>query len=98
MVNRFSKFRLREEEDDGVILDQTDVRVSREECEKSIVGKLWGVKTANYSGIRNVFSQLWCQRGELKVVELDLNLFQFIFSNSEERDRSMMKRSWFFKN
>lgn len=85
MVNRFSKFRLREEEDGGVEIDHKDVCVRLEECEQSLVGKFWGVKTANFFGVRNTFSQLWCPGGALKVIELDYNFFQFIFTIQRRR-------------
>lgn len=52
----------------------------------------------NYTGVRKTFSQLWCQEGDLKVVELDYSFFQFIFSKKEENERVMMKRLCFFKN
>lgn len=49
VVNWFSKFRLKEKEDTRVELDFDDIRVSKEECERSLVGKVWGVKEVNFS-------------------------------------------------
>lgn len=98
VVNRFSKFRLREEEDGGIEIDYKDVYISLEKCERSLVGKFWGVKTANFFGVGNTFSQLWYPGEALKVTELDYNFFQFIFTKSEEKDRAMLRRPWFFKN
>lgn len=87
-----------ENEEKGIFIDLRDVRNVREECERSLVGKLWGIKTANFSGIKNTFSLLWSQKGDLRVVELGINFYQFIFSNVEDRERVMQKGPWLFDN
>lgn len=97
-MDRFSKFRLREKEEAGIELEIRDIKQCKEECEKSVVGKVWGVKAVNFSGLRNTFSRIWSQKGDLKVVELGFNFFQFIFSSIEERNRVLQKRPWFFDN
>lgn len=50
MVNKFSRFQLREEEDYGVKLEVEDVSNWREECQKSLLGKIWGVKDSKLLG------------------------------------------------
>lgn len=89
MVNRLSRFKLKSENDEGIRLDQVDVKDAKEECERSLMGKVWGEKEANFSKIRNTFSLLWCNKGNLKVVELGQNFFQFIFSNKEDLNRAI---------
>lgn len=95
---RFSKFRLKEKEEERIELVVLDIKYSKEECEKSVLGRIWGAKAANFSGLRNTFSKQWSQKGDLKVVELGFNYFQFIFSSMEERNRVLQKRPWFFDN
>lgn len=41
----------------------------------------------NFSGLKNTFSKLWSQKGDLKVVEIGFNYFQYIFSNNTEKAR-----------
>lgn len=79
VVNRFSRFRLKENEEDGVTLEATDIQYSQEECERSLLGRIWGEKKENFTGIKNTFSVLWCPKGDLKVVELGHNFYLFIF-------------------
>lgn len=98
VVNRFSRFRLGEKEADGIDLEVLDIKQCRDECERSVLGKLWGGKAGNYTGLRNTFSQIWSQKGDLKVVELGYNFYQFIFSNMEDRNRVLQKCPWFFDN
>lgn len=37
VINRLSKFRIREEEKGGVVLEQEDVKFCKEKCEKSLI-------------------------------------------------------------
>lgn len=98
IVTSFSKFRLATKEEKGVVLDLGDVAKCREECGRSLLGKIWGAKLANYSGLKNTLSLLWNLADDLKVVELGLNFFQFIFPSAEEKDRVLQKRPWLFDN
>lgn len=52
MVTRFSRLKLKWKEEAGVELEQKDVRRSREECEDSLLGRIWGEKSANLTGIK----------------------------------------------
>lgn len=98
LLNSFSKFRLVAREEDGIALGKEDVRSCEEECGCSILGKIWGTKQANFTGLKNTLSLLWNQEDRLKVVELGQNYFQFIFDKAEEIDRILQKRPWFFDN
>lgn len=60
--------------------------------------KIWGGKIANYSGQRITLSQLWCEQGDLKVIKLEHNFYQFVFTKEEENERGLLKRPWFFEN
>lgn len=95
-VNRFSRFRLKETEDQGVVLCEDDVEKCKEECSRSILGKIWGRKAANFTGLKSTLNQLWCRHGDLKIIELGFNYYQFIFTDVEEKDRVLMKKPWFF--
>lgn len=98
MVNKFSKFRLKEKEDEGIAIEVQDIKSSNDECERSLLGKIWGSKATNFTRLENTLNQLWCKKRELKVMELSYNYFQFIFTNKEEKDRVLLKRPWIFDN
>ena len=91
-MNRFSKFKLVEREEEGIVLEGNDVELRRADCERSLVEKVWGNKRVNFTGLKNTLSQLWSQRGELRVMELGHNFFHFIFSNQEDRARVLQRR------
>lgn len=98
MVNRFSKFQLLEKEDEGIQLNKVDIAQSAEECNRSLLGKVWGKKAANFTGLKSTLNQLWCQNGDLKVIELGFNYYQFVFSDSGEKERVLARKPWYFDN
>lgn len=98
VLNSFSKFRLGTEEEEGVVLLSLDVRKCIEDCERSILGKVWGLKTAKFMGVKKIFTNLWSQKGDLRVEELGSNFFQFFFTDQEEKERVLHRRPWFFEN
>lgn len=51
--NSFSRFKLIGKEEEGFVLETKDVKQCREECERSLLGKIWGLKAANYSGLKS---------------------------------------------
>lgn len=98
MVLRFGKFKLSDKEGGEVELSSADTRTSRESCERSLVGRIFGGKGINYTGLKQTMTKLWCTVGSLKVVELKNKRYQFFFSNEDERRRVLEKRPWTFDN
>ncbi|XP_027182378.1 uncharacterized protein LOC113780799 [Coffea eugenioides] len=92
------KFVLTEAEVDGVELDGSDVVHGVAECKLSIIGKVIGEKFANISGIKSFANNMWPFARKLKVVEIGVNLFQFIFINSQDMERVMRGRPWIYDN
>lgn len=95
-MKRLSRFKLQEEESGRIKIERDDVVSCKEEGRRSLVGRLWGSKSANFSGLKNTVSSLWCQNGSLKVVELGQNFFQFVFSDLREKERVWQRRPWHF--
>lgn len=52
MVKRFGNFKLSEREEVEVELNLGDIWKSREDCEKSLVGKIFGENAVNFTGIK----------------------------------------------
>lgn len=46
-----SKFKLGVVEEEGVVLNSSNVKKCREDCERSLMGKIWGSKSANFQGV-----------------------------------------------
>lgn len=96
VVKRFQKFALSEGEDLGVIIEKEDYKGSQEESERSLIGRIHGEKRVSYQGLKNTMQGLWKVNGELGVRELGPNIFQFIFSSKDDRQKVVNGRSWTF--
>lgn len=99
VVKRLGSFTLAEEEEEkGVELERRDVHWSEEICKKSLVGKIYGRKEVNFTGLKNTMAVLWCRTGSLKAIEMKRGIFQFVFSEDEDRKRVLERRPWSFEN
>lgn len=98
MVLRFGKFKLSEIEGGEVALSSANIRASREACEGSLVGKIYRGMGVNFTGLKQTMSKLWCKEGSLKMVELKNKMYQFFFSNEDEKRRVLEKRPSTFEN
>ena len=52
----------------------------------------------NISGIKSFSSNMWSFAKNLRVIEIGVNMFQFIFSNRYDMDRILNDRPWVFDN
>lgn len=98
VLNRLENFRLSEEEEAWVDIELQDVKSSVTQCKQSLVGRVFGEHSVNFTGLKQTLSKLWCGEGDLKVIELQNRMYQFVFSREEERLRVLNKRPWTFDN
>lgn len=78
-MERLRRFQLSTEEVVGIEIEEVDVVDSKEECSRSLVGKIYGDKRVNFVGLRNTMLVIWPTKEPFKVRELGVNLFQFVF-------------------
>ena len=86
------KFDLSEKEEAGIQIAGDDIFQGVAECKMSIIGKVIGEKVANITGIKSFTSNIWIFAKNVKVVEIGVNLFQFIFMNQHDMDRVLSGR------
>lgn len=98
MVERLKAFSLSKEETLGVDLREEDIQVGVEEGKRSLIGRVFGDKKANFLGLRTAFMKLWQYKGLCKVIALGHNAFQFIFPRTSDREAILEGKPWFFDN
>lgn len=98
MVKILESFKLSETEGGEVELILEDISKSKEVCENSLVGKIYGDNGVNYTSLRQTMEKLWCAEGSLKVIKMKNKMYQFIFSKAGEKCRVLNKRPWTFDN
>lgn len=96
IVNRLQSFNLLEEGAKGFQLEPSDIQISHEECKRSLVGKVFGDKKANFTGLKNTLNGIWNTSKPFKISELKNNLFQFIFESEQDKMKIFNGRSWIF--
>lgn len=97
VLTRLQSFHLCDKEESGFQLETSDIQVSREECRLSLLGKIHGVKVANFTGVKNTFSSLWNSITPFKLRELGKNFFQFIFANQQDKLQILNTKAWIFE-
>lgn len=98
VLERLKSFSLSSREADGVEILEEDVSIGLEEGQRSLIGKIFGEKKANFVGVKGAMTKLWQSKGLCRVVALDQNVFQFIFGKAEDRDQVLSGRPWLFDN
>lgn len=93
LLDRFHSFKLLEAEDNGLRLDPSDLQVSKEECIRSLIGRIYGDKAVNFTGLRNTLTSIWSSTDSFKIRELGPNLYQFVFSNQQDKTRILNGRA-----
>lgn len=98
VMARFNSFSLSEKEAEDVNLLEADMCIGLEEGNRSLIGKIFGEKKANFQGVKNAMMKLWQYRGLCRVVSLTQNVYQFVFKEAGDREMVMQGRPWLFDN
>ena len=77
------KFKLSEEEREGVCLEEKEVAKRVLVCRLSLIRKVWGEKQANIGGMRSFVSGMWSQVKNVKVIEIGRNCFSLFLRGKE---------------
>ncbi|KAK6114965.1 hypothetical protein DH2020_007234 [Rehmannia glutinosa] len=93
---KLQKFSLSVKEQLGVDIEDEDIVKSKDECKRSLFGKVLGNKKVNYTGLKNTMLSVWPIEEPFVLRELVFNLFQFVFRNKEDLMRVVEGRVWSF--
>lgn len=96
ILERLNRFQLGETEEGGFQLDSADVATSIEESSRSLIGKVFGDKRANFTGLKNMLGALWVGSGPVKVREMGVNLYQFVFTTHADMLKVLHGKAWSF--
>lgn len=96
LVARLFSFSFSEAEKQSILLEEEDVAFSKEECIRSLFGKVHGYRKANFAGLKNTLSSIWPISDPFILRELGFNLFQFVFTNQEDKHKVLNGKRWSF--
>ncbi|CAA0814779.1 Unknown protein, partial [Striga hermonthica] len=98
LTTRLQRFSLSQREENITDLDPTNIRLSSDECKRSLFGKIVGDRKAHLFGLKRTMEQIWQLKHPLTIRELEPSFFQFIFDSETEKSRVATGRNWSFEN
>lgn len=66
IVNRLQKFNLWRRKQGESSWKEGDIEFSKNECKRSLVGKIYGDKKVNFVGLHNTMTTIWTTKGDGK--------------------------------
>lgn len=96
VLQQFERFQLEAEEVYGLHLEDEDVTISSDECNRSLMGKIFGDKIANFSGLQTTMAILWSSIKPFKTRELGVNMYQFVFDSEADQQKVLHGKAWSF--
>ncbi|KAM3395830.1 hypothetical protein P3S68_004836 [Capsicum galapagoense] len=80
-------FILTKDEKDEVDLDFSDIKTSLQDCEVRVLNKIIADKEISLQDVRNTIPRLWGYPVGLRILKIEKNLFQFVFTNKESMSK-----------
>ncbi|KAK6138784.1 hypothetical protein DH2020_027470 [Rehmannia glutinosa] len=96
ITDRLKGFSLSTAENAEIQLDVADITNRKIECQKSLIGKIFGSKKTNFTGFKNTMSNIWQTKEAFSICEIGYNLFQVVFSNHEDKTKVLKGKTWSF--
>ncbi|CAA0837929.1 Uncharacterized mitochondrial protein AtMg01250, partial [Striga hermonthica] len=98
LSERLNKVALSVNEEKIFDIAQNDIKLSDDECNRSLFGKIVGDRPASWIGIKRAMSLIWKLNQAMEVKELCPNYFQFIFQNRDDMKKVASGTNWSFEN
>ncbi|CAA0818673.1 Unknown protein, partial [Striga hermonthica] len=98
LESKLRNFSLSEAENSIVDLAQEDIKLSKEECIRSLFGKIIGDRKASLFGLKRTMTQIWKIQHSVEIRELRTNFFQFIFESREDLKKVASGTNWIYDN
>ncbi|CAA0812266.1 Unknown protein [Striga hermonthica] len=84
------------EKEDGLQVEEQDIAVGVKKCGLSLIGKIFGDKKTNSSGLKVTLGNIWVTSKPFSIRNLAQSMFQFIFQLAEDRDKILLGKTWSF--
>ncbi|KAH7863079.1 hypothetical protein Vadar_013098 [Vaccinium darrowii] len=98
VVSRLASFVLTKDEDEAIDFSADDVKISKQECQNSIMGKVKTYKGVNLGGLKLAMKIAWGYPNGFKVLEVGGGIYQFIFYNDTNLIRVLAGSLWHYNN
>ncbi|CAA0840353.1 Unknown protein, partial [Striga hermonthica] len=79
-------------------LGTNDIKISADECHRSLFGKIVGDRITSWIGVKRAMSQIWKLSQPMEIKELGTNYYQFIFQSNDDKDKVARGTNWTYDN
>ncbi|CAA0824400.1 Unknown protein, partial [Striga hermonthica] len=79
-------------------IEHKDIKLSADECQRSLFGKIVGDRKASWIGVQRTMSHIWKLKQPMEVKDLGYNFFQFTFQNKDDLKKVISGTNWVFEN
>ncbi|KAH7838452.1 hypothetical protein Vadar_026558 [Vaccinium darrowii] len=98
VVERLGNVHLSDDEDDEIVLDDGIVQEAVSTCRFSFLGKLLTAKRYNVQAMKESLRRAWGMPTSLRIVEVDANLYHFMFASEDQFNKVINGGPWNFDN
>ncbi|XVF82492.1 hypothetical protein PTKIN_Ptkin16aG0053200 [Pterospermum kingtungense] len=92
----YASLSIADEEDGGVVVEDSDLGGSKEDFSWCLVSRLWTNKGVNFPSIQNTLASLWCLVNGVCIKDLRTQVFLFQFFHEFDVQRVEKGGSWTF--
>ncbi|CAA0831374.1 Unknown protein [Striga hermonthica] len=96
LTEKIRKFKLSEKEESGLQIEEHDFALGVKDCRLSLIGKVYGEKKVNFSGLKATLGSIWVTQKQFSIRNIGINLFQFIFESEKDKQKVLHGKTWSF--
>ncbi|GER32678.1 RNA-directed DNA polymerase [Striga asiatica] len=96
LMEKMRKFKLSDKEENGLQIEEEDFALALKDCKQSLIGKVYGDKKINFSGLKATLRNIWVTQKQFSMRNIGTNLFQFIFQTVEDKLKVLHGKTWSF--
>ncbi|CAA0830802.1 Unknown protein [Striga hermonthica] len=96
LIDKLNSFELSEKVDKGVSLLDLDIAPTLQECKLSLIGKVYGKKKINFTGLKATLGSIWMTKSPFSMKCIGHNLFHFLSKSEEDLDKILNGKTWSF--
>ncbi|CAA0825976.1 Unknown protein [Striga hermonthica] len=96
LSEKLRKFKLSDKEKNGLSIAEEDVAHGFQECQLSLIGKIYGEKKANINGLKTTLHNIWFTKEQFFIKNIGFNLYQSTFQLAEDKEQILQGKTWTF--
>ncbi|CAA0819811.1 Unknown protein, partial [Striga hermonthica] len=98
LAQKLQNVSLLSKENSFIDLGRSDIKISADECNRSLFEKIIGDRVTSWIGVKRAMSHIWKLSQPMEIKELGTNYYQFIFESKDDKDKVAKGVNWTYDN